>query len=343
MSACATAPLFFTTLLLLLVGCDSRAPAGSKADGGSTPAATAPKVKAHKGVVSVLYAGSLVNLMEQDVGPAFSRATGYTYRGEGKGSVALAHMIKDKLRRPDIFISADPKVDDLLTGWENGNLVRWFAVIFRNEMVLAYNPKSHFAANLEQARAGKLPVYQVLEQKGFRLGRTDPKLDPKGYRTLFLFELSEPYYHQPGLTRKLLGDAENPAQIFPEEELVARLEAGQLDAGIFYRNEAAEHHLPYLTFPPELNLSQPALDAQYATATYVSPKGTTYHGGAIVYTITIPETSRNREGAVAFVRFLLSSEGRAILETHGLPLIRPLIHGDRGAVPAGLQAVLDLQ
>ncbi len=123
--------------------------------------------------------------MEKDLGPAFARATGYPYRGEGKGSVALANMIKDKLRTPDVFISADPKVNDLLAGPENGNLVRWYAVILGNEMVLAYNPTSRFAGRLEQAKAGKLPLYEILELKGFRLGRTDPGLDPKGYRRRF--------------------------------------------------------------------------------------------------------------------------------------------------------------
>jgi len=55
--------------------------------------------------------------------------------------VALANMMKDKLRRPDVFISADPKVNDLLSGPENGDLVRWYATVFRNELVLAYNLK----------------------------------------------------------------------------------------------------------------------------------------------------------------------------------------------------------
>src|SRR5713101_6401578 len=104
--------LFFsciTTLLPLVVG---------------APLASAQKASASKGTVSVFYAGSVVQLMERDVGPAFGRATGYTYQGEGKGSVALANIIKDRLRAPDVFISADPRVNDLLTGPENGNLVR---------------------------------------------------------------------------------------------------------------------------------------------------------------------------------------------------------------------------
>ncbi len=306
------------------------------------PIAGAQPSGASKGTVSVFYAGSLVNLMEKDVGPAFGRATGYTYQGEGKGSVALANIIKDKLRVPDVFISADPRVNDLLMGAEDARFVRWYAVVFRNEMVVAYNPKSRFASDLEEAKAGKRPVHEVLQRKGFRLGRTDPQLDPKGYRTLFLFDLAERYYREPGLRDRIVGAPDNQAQIFPEEQLLARLETGQLDAGIFYRNEAVERRLPFVTFPRELNLSDSRLDTQYATATYVSPKGTRYWGGAIVYTVTILETSPNREGAVAFVSFLLSTQGRDILREHGLPFINPpLLYGDKSAVPLGLRSLVE--
>ena len=169
------------------------------------------------------------------------------------------------------------------------------------------------------------------------MGRGDPQLEPKGYRTLFVFDLAEKYYQQPGLAQKVLNNAEHPTLIFPEEQLVARLESGQLDAAVFYRNEVAEHHLPFIAFPRELNLSEPDLDPYYAAATYISPQGAKYVGSAIVYSVTIPENAPNREGATALVSFLLSGEGRKILEKHSLRLIPPLVSGDRDATPAKLQ------
>jgi len=63
------------------------------------------KATAGEGQVFVLYAGSLGNLMEKDVGPAFSRATGYKYLGEAKGSLLSANLIKEKLRTPEAYIS----------------------------------------------------------------------------------------------------------------------------------------------------------------------------------------------------------------------------------------------
>src|SRR5437868_5322368 len=87
--------LFGLILLLasLLAACGGGSTGGN---GASNPTA--------KGKVSVLYAGSLVNLMEKKVGPVFQQASGYGYEGEGKGSTALANEIKGKLRTPDIFI-----------------------------------------------------------------------------------------------------------------------------------------------------------------------------------------------------------------------------------------------
>ncbi len=301
---------------------------------------TVDKAAPDKQPVSVLYAGSLVSLMEKDLGPAFERATGYPFRGEGRGSTALANMINEKLRTPDVFISASSKVNERLMGTDNGNMVSWYAVVFGNEMVLAYSEKSAFAPRLAQVKAGSTPFYEVLQLPGLKLGRTDPALDPKGYRTLLLFDLASGFYRQPGLRQKLLGADDNPAQVFPEEQLVARLDTGQIDAGIFYRNEAAERGLPYATLPREINLSDPAMSDRYEKATWTDAKGKTLRGSAIVYTVTIPSTAKNTAGAEAFVRFMLSADGRKLLDSHGLPPVAPAVKGDPAAVPASLRPVV---
>src|SRR6476660_7507568 len=96
--------------------------------------------------VSVLYAGSLATVMENGVGPAFTKATGYAFQGEAQGSLGGAQMIHDHLRAPDVFISADPLVNtNILMGPQNGNLVKWFAIVASSQLVLAYNPHSRFA------------------------------------------------------------------------------------------------------------------------------------------------------------------------------------------------------
>ncbi|GAG48395.1 unnamed protein product, partial [marine sediment metagenome] len=48
-------------------------------------------------------------------------------------------------------------------------------------------------------------------------------------------------------------------------------------------------------------------------------------GSAIVYSVTIPRTAENRETAEAWVSFLLSPEGRKIMEDNGQSVITPAI------------------
>jgi molybdate/tungstate transport system substrate-binding protein len=308
--------------------------------GSPTSSTTSPVTPTTKpsGQVQVMYAASLESIMEKQIAPAFDQSTGYTFEGEAKGSLALANEIKGHLHRPDIFISASPSVNKQLMGAANGNYVSWYVNFARSEMVIGYNPQSRFAADFQAAAKGSKPWYQVLEEPGLRLGRTDPILDPKGQATIYLMELAESYYHQPGLTQKVLGADENASQIFPEEELVARLGAGQLDAGFFYINEAKAAHFPFITLPDQVNLGNPSLASTYASVAWTNPQTKAVSkGGPIVFTLTIPSTSQNQAGAQAFANFLLSSQGQNILQGSGLLSTPFTASGNTSAVPQSLR------
>jgi molybdate/tungstate transport system substrate-binding protein len=267
-------------------------------------------IGASGGPVSVLYAGSMVNVMEHGVGPAFDSATGYRFQGVAAGSVALANQIKSKLRRADIFISAVPTVNSLLMGQANGDWVRWYTGFASAPLVIGYNPASRFAQGLKSSA-----WYGVMARPGFRLGRTDPRLDPKGALTIEFMKKASRYYHQPDLVANVLGPDDNPSQVFPEETLIGRLETGQLDAGFFYSMEAAQAHIPYITLPAAI-----ALGAEF--------------------TITVVRDAPNVAGAVEFVEFLLGPQGKTILTQSGLTVLPPRFAGDAAAIPGGLQTIV---
>ena len=147
--------------------------------------------------VNVLYAGSLVNLMEKSVGPAFEKETGLHFRGYAAGSNKIANEIKGKLRRGDVFISASPKVNTSLMGDANGNHVSWYVNFAESPLLIGYNPKSRFAADFKTKKWDA-----VLREPGLRLGRTDPKLDPKGAFTIDLMTKAAQAYNQPDLVEK---------------------------------------------------------------------------------------------------------------------------------------------
>jgi molybdate/tungstate transport system substrate-binding protein len=259
----------------------------------------------------VLYAGSLVNLMEHGVGPAFNKATGDQFRGYAGGSVGLANQIKGKLREADVFISANPKVNSALMGAENGAWVSWYIAFAQSPLVIGYSASSKFVADFKTK-----PWYQVLMEAGIKIGRTDPKLDPKGSLTLALMNQAETFYKSPGLAQKVLGAPDNPEQVLPEETLVGRLQSGLLDAGFFYSTEAADARIPALSLPPA-----------------ITPKA--------VYTVTILRNPPNPAGAERFVAFLLGGDGRELLKEHGLTLQRLAVAGDANAVPREIKAIVD--
>jgi len=263
------------------------------------------------GTVNVVYAGSLVNLMEHGVGPAFDKATGDHFQGYAGGSVGLANQIKGKLRKGDVFISANPKVNASLMGPANGDWVKWYVAFAESPLVIGYNASSKFAADFKTK-----PWYQVLLEPGIRIGRTDAKLDPKGALTVALMKQAETFYKSPGLAQKVLGAPDNPAQVLPEETLVGRLQSGQLDVGFFYSTETSDAKIPALSLPPE-----------------IAPKA--------VYTVTMLRDAPNADGADKFVAFLLGPGGRDLLKEHGLTLQKMTVSGDAGAVPQDIKAIVD--
>ena len=153
-------------------------------------AQTSPQPK-QSASVQVLYAGSLGSVLEKTVGPEFEKSSGFTFQGEGQGSLGAAKMIFDGLRSPDVFISADAAVNDKVLMKPEKKLTDWYVTFASSAMVLGFNPNSKFKGLFEQVQAGKLTWYEALKTPGLKLGRTDPNLDPKGYRTLFLFHLAE--------------------------------------------------------------------------------------------------------------------------------------------------------
>jgi molybdate/tungstate transport system substrate-binding protein len=288
-----------------------------------------------QGKVFVMYAASLVKTFEDSLGPSFQNKTGYTYTGEARGSVQITNMIIDGQRTPDIFVSAGTipikklmmsSSNNLDAGSHPHSLAQWLVKFASAELVIAYSPNSHFRVDLDKARRAEIPWYQLLSEPGFKFGRTDPELDPKGYYMIILAKLSRLYYHDPTIQQKILGEDRNPKQLFPEETLRTTLETGQLDAIAAYKHEAIARGLPYITLPPQINLADPTYSDFYKKGSYTLHTGQTIYGEPVYFALTIPTTVKNSEGAISFVKFLLSAAGQHILQSQGLKyILKPVI------------------
>jgi len=288
------------TTAVLVAGCasagSSGAPSGKTTNDGS-PAAAA----GGSGPVNVLYAGSLVDLMEKQIKPGFESSTGYSFSGISAGSTDLAAEIKGKVHEGDVFVSASPSADAELQGASNGNWVSWYTTFATAPLVLGYNPKSEFAADLRSK-----PWYKVITEPGFRLGTTDPATDPKGELAGEALTAAAKSQHDPALAAL----AKDTSNFYPEETLVARLQSGQLDAGFFYSAEATAAHIPAV-------------------------KLTGVDLGA-TYTISVLNQAPNQRGAEAFTKYLLGPKGQAALKKDGFQLVVPAKVTGSG-VPSSLQ------
>lgn len=299
-------PLVAAAGLALLAGaCGSTSStrAGSSPAGATTTASSGSTGRAGSGPVDVLYAGSLLTVMEHHIGPGFDAATGYTFSGVSGESGALANEIKGRTQQADVFISASPSKDQLLEGPANGNWVSWYATFAGSNLVLGYNPHSRFASQLLSR-----PWYQVVTQPGFLLGRTDPTTDPKGKLTVTALDRAASSLG--AATGALAASSSN---VFPENTLVGRLQSGQLDAGFLYSVEAASAGIPTV---PLTGIG--ALAAKY--------------------TVTVLDRAPHRAAAYAFVRYLLGPQGAAALAREGLAVSRSA--AVTGTAPQSLQAVL---
>jgi molybdate/tungstate transport system substrate-binding protein len=266
-------------------------------------------------VLRVAFAGSMGALMDRDLGPAFAKAHAADYQGIGQGSYALARLIAGGQLRADVFVGITPGPLRVL---QQAGLVRQAVPVASTRMVLVYSPKSRYAADFKAAAAGSKAWYAVLREPGLRFGRTDPAIDPQGANALLTLQLAARYYRQPGLLRQVAGDFRNPRQLFAETSLMSRLEAGQIDATLGYASAAFAHRLPTVDLPGEIDLAQPAMQASwYAKAGFALAGGKQVEAQPLVFYAAVPANAKQPALGRAFVDFMQSAPGRALLRGHG--------------------------
>jgi molybdate/tungstate transport system substrate-binding protein len=259
--------------------------------------------------LQVAYAGSMGSVMDSGIKPAAAKALNADLQGRAQGSTGLANLIIAGSIRPDVFISVTPgPMHSVL----KAGMAQRAIPIARTEMVIAYSPNSQYAPLLAKANAPRAKRWwQILPMHGFRFGRTDPNTDPQGVNIVFTMQLAEIYYHQPGLTHKILGPLINPQQIFQESQVMARLQAGQLDASSAYKTQPAPMGLPFVELPKEINLGDASRESEYRNA-MVNLNGKRLHPSPLVFYAAVLKAAPRPELAQRLVAWLQSPEAKAI-------------------------------
>ena len=238
---------------------------------------------------------------------------------ESHGSVTCARLISELGKPCDIALSADVEVIKRIL---YPKFASWWVSFATNSMVLAYTKKSRGAQSI-----GPKNWYKVLLRKDVRVGHSDPNLDPCGYRTVILFKLASTYYGD-----RVILDLERKAILRPKSvALLGLLESGNLDYAFEYRSVAVQHHLLFLEFPREINLSDPSLNYVYSKS-WVDIMGKRpgerirIYGKAITYAGTVLSNTPNKGFAKEFMRFLLDKRwGLKVLSSCGQMSLSPPI------------------
>lgn len=289
--------------------------------------------------VVVLHAGSL-SVPFAEIEKVFEeKYPQFDVQREPSGSVAAARKVTDLGRAADVMGSADYQVIDTMLIPNHAKFNAHFAT---NEMVLAYTEKSKFAKEINSHNWA-----DIFLREGVSVGHSNPNLDPCGYRSMLVTMLAEKHYNKAGLYDKLFGygdhyeiGEENTKKVIvrpKETDLLGLLESHQYDYLFIYKSVADQHKLKYVTLPEEVNLKSAKFEDFYKSVSFnidgKKPGEVVKQVGApMVYGLSVFENAKspaNKAGAVAFVNFVLSAEGQAIMKKNGQDALNPpLITGD---------------
>jgi molybdate/tungstate transport system substrate-binding protein len=330
---------------LVGIACLGLAATACSSSSSPTPSPSPKAAAKPSGTANVAYASSLEYLNEKVAGPAFTKATSYAYSGRSGASGELSSDIAGGEISPNVFESVGG--DNITPLFPK--FTKWYVQYAATSIVVAYNPKSKYASDFKAYADGSKPLqglFKLMETPGFKLGRTDPNIDPQGRAFIYMLQLAQAHYHLPGNTvNKILGTSDwadpNSPQIYSESSLDSVLASGQLDASSAYITQAVELHLPYIVLPSAINLGDAALATQYGKAHITITVGgvkTPKTGSPLVIDITT--IGKPSSPGTAFVKYTLSPAGLALYKAGGFTLIKPTAFGTASAIPAAISSEL---
>ena len=279
--------------------------------------------------LTVFNAGSLGRPLREALDSFAAREPGLVVAQENAGSLESARKLTELGKIPDVIALADEAVFPALL---RPRSTAWDLAFARNEIVLAYTPRSAGAAEITATN-----WTAILQRPGVRVGRSDPALDPNGYRTLMVLQLEERRAGMPGLAARLLAAMPERYMRPKEADLVALVQTGDLDYAWSYRSIAQAAGLKYVDLPAEVDLSDPARAALYGSVQVRVPRGAgadslTIVGAPILYALSIPREAADSGVARRFVQWLLGPAGRAVLVKNGFTLVdHPIVAGNAPA------------
>jgi molybdate/tungstate transport system substrate-binding protein len=327
--------------------------------------------KVDKTPLVVFAAGSLI-IPFADLEKAFeNKYPNIDVQAQYHGSIQVIRHVTDLHMPIDVVATADASLLPMLMYTSNDPdtgkpYADWYIRFASNRLAIAYRADSQYASEITADN-----WFEILSRPQVKVGLADPRFDAVGYRALMVYALAGNYYHQPTIfTDMFKGQFSFPLGIFSDNdlttiavpeiletktdahiilrgasiELIALLESGDLDYAFEYESVIHQHRLNMIELPDALNLGEEADQQIYSTVQvdenfqrFASVKPI-FRGERIGYAITIPSNAPHPEEAALFIKFLLSPEGRAVMQADNHPMFDPALGENYKNIPTGLQS-----
>jgi molybdate/tungstate transport system substrate-binding protein len=320
----------------------------------------------------VFGAGSLI-IPFGDIEKAFeAKYPNIDVRAEYHGSIQVMRHATELHEPIDVVATADASLIPMLMYATNmpetdQPYANWYIRFASNHLALAYKADSKYA---DEINAGNW--MEVVARPDVKTGIADPRFDASGYRALMAYALSEIANKNYGLFGPMFDRQFTfPVSIFRGDEmttitvpeiletkpnshvvlrgasieLIALLESGDLDYAFEYESVIQQHGLKMINLPAEVNLGeqdyaefykQVQVNLDFQRFATVKPQ---FRGERIGYGITIPASAPHPNEAAQFIAFLLSPEGRSLMEADHHPMFDTFIADGYENLPSILQAV----
>jgi len=362
--------LIIIAICLLLCGCQAtpKSAPDEFSSGADNTSTAQEKAISDKVPLVVFAAGSLIIPFDHLEQAFETRYPNIDVQPEYHGSIQVIRHATELHEEIDVIATADASLIPMLMYVsrvpETGEpYADWYIRFASNRLALAYTDQSKYAAEIHTDN-----WYRILSRQDVRTGIADPRFDASGYRALMAFALANEYYQQPTIFLDMFnGRFQRAVGIFQDEDLttitvpeivepvsnsglvirgasiqlIALLQSGELDYAFEYESVIQQHGLKMFSLPDELNLGSPEIDYSKVLVTMdfqrfqtVQPE---FRGERIGYGITIPSNSPHPEEAELFIAFLLSEEGRAIMQADHHPLFEQALADNYSVVPASLK------
>jgi molybdate/tungstate transport system substrate-binding protein len=264
------------------------------------------------------------------------------------GSTADASAIKAGAP-DDVFVSASLSAT---SSQYLGNLTANWAIGFAtDQLVLAYsNSTTQTAATTDIIGLANTAIesnatsdwnrfYTALVGGAVKVGISAPAQDPAGLRAWLVLEAAGFLYsggNQQAYVSSLLRDQDNVTAA-SAADLVAPLQAGDIQFLFTYKSAAISNELNYIALDSHVNLGTPSLRSFYSRFSYTDSAGVT-KGAPVVICVTVPLSVANSGQAIQFVQYVV--QNAKSLSTFGLVPLSPALLYENTAPPAAIQQLV---